>query len=170
MANLIRRRESNTGMQQGRNGGELGWDPFRVMDALLRLDPFRGGNEGLWARSSEFMPTFDLKENKDSYVVRADLPGVKDSDIDVTVTGNVVTLSGRREAETREDGDQYHTVERSYGSFSRALSFPDGANLEDIRADLKDGVLTLTIPKRPEVQPKRISIGRGETAEGKGKA
>ncbi len=160
MANLIRRNQSREVSRE--RGQEFGWDPFRMMDALLRLDPFRSAfGEGGWSEERAFAPAFDLKETKEAYVVRADLPGVKESDIELSVTGNVLTLSGRREQERREEGDQFFALERSYGSFMRTLSLPEGANLDDVKAELKDGVLTLHIPKRPEVQPRKIAIGKG---------
>ena len=167
MANLIRRR--NEGMTPQRPQQELSIDPFRMMDALLRWDPFRGGlaQEGWLSRTAEFLPTFDIKETKDAYVVQADLPGVKEDDVEISVNGSVVTVAGKREQEQRDEGDQYFAVERSYGTFARSFSLPDGANLDDVKADLKNGVLTIMIPKRPEVQPRRISIGRGETSKTK---
>ena len=171
MANLIRRR--NEGVTQQRPQQEYSFDPFRMMDALLRWDPFRGGlsQEGGWlGRTAEFLPTFDIKETKDAYVIQADLPGVKEEDVEVSLNGNVMTISGKREQEQREEGDQDYAVERSYGTFARSFSLPEGANVDDIKADLKNGVLTLHAPKRPEVQPKRISIGRSGQDTGRPKA
>jgi HSP20 family protein len=156
MANLIRHNSNREmGRERGQGGQEYAWDPFRMMDALLRWDPFRSG----LGDGGGFTPAFDVKETKDAYVVRADLPGVRESDVDVSVTGNVVTVSGRREQENREEGDQFFALERSYGTFMRTLTLPEGADVENIKAELKEGVLALTIPKRPEVQPRRISIG-----------
>jgi HSP20 family protein len=155
MANLIRRDNREVARPTARE-----WDPFRMVDALLRWDPFRSGG-GWLPEAVEFAPRFDVKETKDAYVVKADLPGIADKDVDITVTGNVLTISGQREEEHREEGDRYYTSERSYGRFSRSLSLPDGADAESVKADLKEGVLTVHIPKRPEVQPKRISLGTG---------
>jgi HSP20 family protein len=111
-----------------------------------------------------FRPSFEVKESDTAYVVRADLPGVKDKDMSVTMTGNVLTIEGHRESERREENkgensEQYHLMERSYGSFSRSFTLPENGDPERISADLKEGVLTLTIPKKPEVQPKKITIG-----------
>jgi HSP20 family protein len=161
MANLIRRNEgpvARGGRGQDYEGART-MDPFRVMDALLRWDPFRetigwgaGGGEG-------FVPRFDVKETKDGYELRADLPGVKESDLEISVTGNVLTISGRREEERREESDQYFAVERSYGSFARSFALPEGADTDHVKAELKDGVLTIVVPKRPEVQPRKITVG-----------
>ena len=161
MANLIRRNQNREISPE--RGQAYGWDPFRMLDVFFRWDPFRSPvSEGfLQSGTSMFAPAFDVKEAKDEYVVRADLPGVRESDLDLSVTGNVLTLSGRREQEQREESDQFFAMERSYGTFMRTLSLPEGANLEDtksIKAELKDGVLTLHIPKRPEVQPRKIAI------------
>jgi HSP20 family protein len=166
MANLIRR----DNREVARPAAAREWDPFRMMDALLRWDPFRS-DAGWLSDAVEFAPRFDVKETSDAYVVKADLPGLADKDVDITVTGNVLTISGQREAEHRQEGDRFFTTERSYGRFSRSLSLPDGANADNVQADLKDGVLTVQIPKRPEVQPKRISVGRGtSSSEGSAKA
>lgn len=165
MANLIRRENREVG--RGRTQDVFSWDPFRMMDALLRWDPFRSG-EGWFGRVGEFVPSLDVRESKDAYLVKADLPGVDEKDVEINLTGNVLTISGKREQEHREEGDQYYAMERSYGTFSRALSLPDGADGEHVSAEMKDGVLTVRIPKKPEVQPRRITIGKG--GEGKAKA
>ena len=101
-----------------------------------------------------------MKENKDGYVFRADLPGVREDDLDISLTGNRLTISGKREQEKHEQGDTYYANERSYGSFSRAFTLPDGTDAENVRADLKNGVLQVTVPKKPEVQPGRSRSAR----------
>ena len=108
--------------------------------------------------SSSFAPSFEVKETKDGYVFRADVPGVKDSDLEVSATGNRLTVSGKREAEKQEQTDTYYTYERSYGDFTRAFTLPDGVAMNSVRADLKDGVLELSIRKTPEAQPKKIEV------------
>jgi HSP20 family protein len=165
MANLIRRNQSEAAPSSASV-----WDPFRAMRDVLRWDPFReleaatGGDYGLFA------PSFDVKENKDGYVFRADLPGVREEDLDISLTGNRLTISGKREQEKHEQGDTYYASERSYGSFSRAFTLPDGTDGENVKADLKDGVLQVIVPKKPEVQPRRISIGKDEGGSGTAKA
>ncbi len=164
MANLIRRENRELGRNRPRD--VFGWDPFRMMDALLRWDPFQGG-EGWLGAGAAFVPSFDVKDTKDAYLVKADLPGVQEKDVEVSLTGNVLTISGKREQEQRDEGEQFFSMERSYGSFSRSFALPEGADAEHVTADLKDGVLTLTVPKKPEVQPRRITIGKtdGGTAK-----
>ena len=134
-------------------------DPFRMMDALLRWDPFR--EMGTLRGGEAFVPRFDVKETKDGYVFRADLPGVKESDVEISLTGNVLSVSGRREEERRDEGEQYHALERSYGEFTRSFALPDGTDGDSVKADLKEGVLTIHVAKKPEVQPKKITIGKG---------
>jgi HSP20 family protein len=137
-------------------------DPFRMMDALLRWDPFRADWGGI-GQNLEFVPRFDVKETQDAYVISADLPGVKDDELNVSLNGNLLTVSGTREEEHQEEGESYYAMERSHGSFARRFTIPDGVDGESVTADLKQGVLTVRIPKKPEAQPKRIAIGKGET-------
>src|SRR6185503_16663279 len=134
------------------------WDPFRMMRDLMRWDPFHElspifpseGQKGM------FMPDVDVKETPDAYMFKADLPGMKEKDVEIQLTGNRLTISGKREEEKREQKDTYFTCERSWGSFTRSFTLPQGTDTEATRADLKDGVLTVTVPKKPEVQPKKI--------------
>jgi HSP20 family protein len=160
MANLIRRDNRDVATQRPRTSG-LFLDPFRVMDELMRWDPFRG-DTGVGGALAEFIPNFEVKESKDAYIIRADLPGVRDADLEIAVTGNVIQISGRREQESRQDGDRFFAMERAYGQFSRAFSLPEGADPERVSAELREGVLTVTIPKKPEVQPKRIAVSGGQ--------
>jgi HSP20 family protein len=167
MPNLIRRNQEDRNPRTTQTATPTSpWDPFRVMDALLGWD---GSRDALWAGQPRgFSASFEVKELKDAYVINADLPGINENDVDVTVTGNVLTVSGKREAE-REDGDhRYHAMERSFGAFTRSFSLPDGVNVDDLTANLKNGVLTLHIPKRPEVQPRKINLGKrgGEGQQG----
>jgi HSP20 family protein len=168
MANLIRR-ENREVQGRPRSSGVF-LDPFRVMDELLRWDSLR--NEG-WPGGgmAEFVPQFEVKETKDEYVLQADLPGVAEKDLEISVTGNVITVAGKREQESRQEGDRFYAMERMYGQFARSFALPEGADAEKVSAHLNDGVLTVHIPKKPEVQPKRISIGMSNENKGeKGKA
>jgi HSP20 family protein len=149
-----------------------GFDPFERMRELMRFDPLEelgrltGGREQAWS----FVPAFEVKETKDSYIFKADLPGVKESDLDITLTGDRLTISGKREVEKEEDTDRFYAYERSYGSFSRSFTLPEGVDAEHCSAELKEGVLNLRLPKVPEVQPKRIQVGSTENKQGKAKA
>jgi HSP20 family protein len=114
-----------------------------------------------------FSPRFEVKETKNAYVFKADLPGLEEKDLEITVTGSRVTVSGKREAENKNEGETYYAYERSYGSFSRSFTLPEGADADHAEADLRNGVLTLSIPKLPEHQPKKISVkGLGDKVKG----
>jgi HSP20 family protein len=159
---------SNIAVRRGSGGQQLAtpgeWNPFRAMRDMLRWDPFEemlplprtGGG------AMAFSPDFEVKETKDSFQFKADLPGIKEKDLDITCAGNRLTVTGKREAEQEEKTDTYFVYERSYGTFTRAFTLPDGADTEHIRAELKDGVLTLIAPKKPEAQPKKIAVQASE--------
>src|SRR3954447_17015525 len=122
MANLVKR--ENREVARG-GGQEHRWDPFRAMDALLRWDPFRDDLGALAPWSGGDVPRFDVKETKDAFVLKADLSGVKEEEVDVSLSGNMLTISGKKEEEHKEEGEQYYATERTYGSFSRSFSLPD---------------------------------------------
>ncbi len=109
-------------------------------------------------RALTFSPAFEVKETRDGFLFKADLPGVKQEEVEITCVGNRLNVRGKREAEREEKGDTYYAYERSYGSFSRSFTLPAGADLEHVKAELKDGVLTIALPKKPEMQPRKISI------------
>ncbi|MGE0545756.1 MAG: Hsp20/alpha crystallin family protein [Kofleriaceae bacterium] len=131
-------------------------DPFQMARELLAWDPFSAGSR----QGSAFSPAFEVKETTDAFVVRADLPGVAESDLDIAVHNNVLTISGSRQAEERKDDEGYALYERQFGSFSRSFSLPDVADGERIEAKLENGVLTLTIGKRAEAKPRKIAVKR----------
>jgi HSP20 family protein len=162
MANLVKRENRDI---ERNESGDYRWDPFRAMDALLRWDSFREQLGRLAPWDGGFTPRFDVKEAKDAYVLKADLPGVKEEEVDVSLSGNMLTISGQKEEERREEGEQYYAVERSYGSFARSFSLPDSVDAEHVMAEMKNGVLTVHVPKRPEAQPKKITIGKGGEAK-----
>jgi HSP20 family protein len=134
------------------------WEPFRAMRDLLNWDPFREMAPYIPPIPAGFLPNFEVKETKDAYVFRADVPGVKESDLEVTLTGNRLTINGKREAERKEQTDTYYTYERSYGDFTRSFTLPDGVDANAVFADLKDGVLTVSVKKTPEAMPKKIDV------------
>jgi HSP20 family protein len=130
-------------------------DPFQMARELLSWDPFSS------ARSvSAFVPAFEVKETNEAFVLKGDLPGVAEPELDIAVHNNVLTVSGTRQAEERKEGDSFALYERQYGSFSRSFSLPDTADGERIEAKLESGVLTLTIWKRAEAKPRKIALHR----------
>src|SRR5713226_9604827 len=125
----------------------MGWDPFREMTPFVSRAPM-----------AAFAPQFEVKETKDAFIFKADLPGVEEKNIDVSLTGNRLTVSGLRDQEERDEGERFFAYERTFGNFTRAFTLPDGIDGDQVNADLRDGVLTLHIAKKPEHQPKKISI------------
>lgn len=134
------------------------WDPFQEMRELMNFDfPVRQ-----LSMPATFSPAFEVKENPTHYVFKADVPGMKEQDIDIQVSGDRLTISGKREAEKEDKGDTWYTYERSYGDFSRSFTLPSNVNTDDVQADLKDGVLTLLVAKTQQQQAKKISVKSGE--------
>jgi HSP20 family molecular chaperone IbpA len=97
---------------------------------------------------TQFMPAFELKETTDAFLVRADVPGMKETDLDVSLAGDQLIVCGRRESERTEQGATIYTWERDFGSFFRSFTLPGGIDLDHVRAELRDGVLTVRAPKR----------------------
>jgi HSP20 family protein len=163
MANLIRRNDQ----EREALPTTTGWEPFRLMRDLMSWDPFAEMLPSVRGESVTFTPRFEVKESKDAYVFKADLPGIEEKDVDIQLTGNRLTVSGKREAEQREEYHTYYAYERTYGTFSRSFTLPDGADVEHAEADMKNGVLTISVPKKPEHQPRKIALkGVGEKVKG----
>jgi HSP20 family protein len=133
------------------------WDPFRTMRELMSWDPFQAHSWPVPA-SASFAPDFEVKETKESFVFTADLPGVAEKDVQVQVTDNRLSVSGKRESEKTEQGETFYATERSYGSFTRSFMLPEGIDSDKVHAQLKNGVLTVAVPKRPETQPRKIAV------------
>jgi HSP20 family protein len=143
-----------------RNGNENqleAWDPFRAVRDLMRWDPFRE-MAPMIATEREWMPAFEVREDKDGYHFKADLPGTKREDIEVSLSGNRLTVGGKRESEKETKDDTFYAYERSYGSFKRTFTLPDGIDTDHVTSELKDGVLTLVVPKKASAVAKKIPI------------
>jgi HSP20 family protein len=158
MAKLMRRNERSQSDDLGQS------DPFR--GTLSRMDPFRMvremfqdpfGGTGLLA-DNVFRPNLDVTETNDAFEINVDLPGVGEEDIEVQITGNRLTINGRREAEQTREGDRYVAVERAYGTFTRSFVLPDSADTEQVEARLENGVLKVRVPKRGEMKGRKVSI------------
>ena len=133
-------------------------DPFRRVRRMLQWDPF-GEMTAFNGEGRTALPAaFEVKESKTGYVFKADVPGVKEADIDITVTGNRLTVTGKREAERQDENDRFFAYERSYGAFTRAFTLPTSADLSTVQAELKDGVLTIAINRKAEMQPQKVQI------------
>ncbi|HVY48102.1 MAG TPA: Hsp20/alpha crystallin family protein [Minicystis sp.] len=137
---------------------EMRWDPFRMLRELASWDPFHEMQAFTPELAGGMLVNFEVKETNDGYVFKADVPGMKENDINVLLTGNRLTISGKREAEREEKGDTYYCYERTYGDFRRSFTLPEGVDPNTIHADLKDGVLTVGIHKTPELQSKKIPV------------
>ncbi len=147
---------------------------------LNRLEPFRGaatlqeqvnrlfGNvlehSGEESNLTTWAPAVDIYETEHELVVKADLPEVDPKELDVRVENNLLTIRGERKFEKKVAEENYLRVERAYGSFSRSFSLANTVNSEAIQADYRNGVLTLTIPKREEAKPKQIKVNVGTPA------
>jgi HSP20 family protein len=145
------------------------WDPARELDTLQTdlnrvFDAFFGGREANGV-TRRWIPAMDLVETDDHLVLRADLPGLDQEDVEIEVKDNVLTVSGERRAEQEESSNGYHRVERSYGRFSRSLSLPQGVDADQVQAEFDKGVLEVRIPKPAERKPHRVQIGA--SVEGK---
>lgn len=142
------------------------WDPVRDLDSLQgdmnRLfDRFFDTGRGSTGRTARrWIPAMDLVETDNHLVLRADLPGMREDDVNIEIKDSVLTISGERKAEHEEKGEGYHRVERSFGSFSRSLSLPDGVDPKKIDAKFAEGVLEVRVPKPEETKPTRVEIGK----------
>lgn len=134
------------------------WDPFQAMRELFRWEPFQLPVASAFPELGSFVPRFDVKETKESFVFSADLPGIAEKDVQVQLSENRLSISGHREAEKTEQNDTYYASERSYGSFTRSFVLPEGVDADKAHAELKHGVLKVAVPKRPEAQPRQIAV------------
>jgi len=140
------------------------WEPFRNLvtaqkdfDRLFQaaFSPQMGETE-LSTRS--WAPPVDIYETEDAIVLKAELPGMEANDVEVRVEDNTLYLKGERKFEKEVKEQNYHRVERSYGTFARSFSLPNSISSDKVKAEFKDGLLTLTMPKREEAKPKTIKI------------
>ena len=146
------------------------YDPFRDLrslqeevNRLFSTNLTRGfGEEGIGRGA--WNPSVDIYENKDHIVLEAELPGMNRGDFDLTVENNVITLRGERNFEKKDDTDNYHRVERSYGSFTRSFTLPQTVSAEGATAEYTNGVLRVTLPKREETKARRIEV-TGSTSD-----
>ena len=142
------------------------WYPRRALTALLgyfnRLyNPFFAVARPGGAARRRWAPAVDLIEREDSLVLKADLPGLTEDDVQIEVRDSVLTIAGERKAEHEDKQNGYYRIERSFGRFSRTLQLPEGVDADRIGASFENGVLEVTIPKPEARQPRRIQIGGG---------
>jgi HSP20 family protein len=141
------------------------WEPVRELTSLQQemnrlfntfFDTPSGGTQ-----MRRWVPAMDLVETDSEFVLRADLPGLSEKDVNIEIEGDVLTVSGERRAEHEQSKEGYYRVERSFGSFSRSLTLPEGIDAERVHARFENGVLEIRVPKPAERQPRRVSISVG---------
>ncbi len=111
-----------------------------------------------WTAEQEWLPPFDVSETENEIIVRAELPGMDVKDIDIALTDGLLTIKGERELEKEDKKENYHRIERQFGSFSRSLNLGEKVKADGIEAGYKDGILTVTLPKAEESKPKKIEV------------
>jgi len=142
------------------------WDPFKEMEDIqsrfakfLSLTAPRFGDSGKELMTiTEWVPSVDIIEDEKEFVVKVDLPEVKKEDVKVTVEGDVLTITGERKFEKEEKDKKYHRIERSYGNFLRSFTLPVGAEGTTVRAEFKDGVLKVELPKSEKAKQKTVEV------------
>ena len=141
------------------------WEPFRDVDDVF--DRFVADSLRRWPRppaegrvASDWAPAADVSETEGEYLIKADLPAVRKEDVSLTVQDGVLTLSGERRQETHAESEKLHRVERTYGSFARRFALPENVDEQGIRAESRDGVILIHIPKHKveQPQPRQIAI------------
>ena len=141
------------------------WDPFGEMvdmrDRIGRLfDEYFGQFPAIRedALGRSWAPAVDIYEDKNNIIVKAELPGIKKDDLSIDVKNNVLTLSGERKHEEETTKENFHRIERSYGTFSRSFTLPDSVKVDKVKAHYKDGILEISLPKAEEAKRKAIPI------------
>lgn len=141
------------------------WDPFKELeDVSNRLNrmfgraPTRTESDNEMLAVADWMPSVDISETDAAYLIKGEIPGVKKEDVKVTIQDGMLTIQGERKQEKEEKGKKFHRVECSYGSFVRSFRVPDDADENKIKADFKDGMLNVTLPKSAKAKSKAISV------------
>jgi HSP20 family protein len=143
------------------------FDPFREINALHNAmtralqtaGPTGYGDE--LTTSGSFVPPVDIYEDENSISLRLEIPGMKQEDLDIRLENNTLTVRGERKFEQEEKEENFHRIERRYGSFARSFTLPNTVDSDKVNADYKDGVLSIELTKRAETKPKQIKIGVG---------
>jgi HSP20 family protein len=129
-------------------------DTHEQINAILDIDVTK-------SPSKQWIPAVDISETNDRFIIQADLPGIKTSDVDVKLRNGVLTFRGRRDTKDKTNGKNYFRLERSSGSFSRRFSLPDSVNSEKAKISSDEGVLTITIPKKTVIKPNKHDLHSG---------
>jgi HSP20 family protein len=152
------------------------WEPARELQSIQHemnrlfgtfFDPSLNAGNGV--ATQRWIPAMDLVEEGDHFVLRADLPGLSEADVNVELEDNVLTISGERRSQHEQRKEGYYRLERAAGAFSRSLTLPEGIDPDGIKASFQAGVLEVTVPKPEQRKPRRVAIdvgGRAATIEG----
>ena len=139
------------------------WDPFR--DLVTREKMNRIFEEAFISRGEEkdmvastWTPSVDIYENENELVLSAEAPGIEDKDIEIKIENNTLSIQGERKIEKETKEENYHRIERSYGSFYRSFTLPTNINQDNIKAEYDNGVLRISMPKKPELKPKKVKV------------
>ena len=139
------------------------WNPFQEFESLLDRYSKSSGNlmrgpSGTDLSFADWAPSVDIDEQDDKYVIKADLPGVEKKDIDVKLENGMLSIRGEKHTESESGNGKRHRTERFHGTFARSFTLPDSVDVDNVDASYKDGVLTLSIPKKEQAKPKSIDI------------
>jgi len=139
------------------------WKPFDNLSSLRRdmdrlWDRFFGEDIGLMPRGEGWIPSLDISETKDNLIVKTEIAGVDPKDINISITGDMLTFKGEKKEEKEEKDENYHLMERSYGSFSRSVRLPVEVNQDKVKASCKNGVLKITLPKSEKTKAKEVKV------------
>jgi HSP20 family protein len=147
------------------------WDSFRDMNVLrekmnrLFEDAFTGRGEEKEITTSTWAPAVDIFENENEVVLTAEIPGIDEKDIEIKIEDSTLTLKGERKFEKETKEENYHRIERSYGSFYRAFTLPQSVDTDKVQAEHENGVLKITLPKRQELKPRTVRIVKSTAAD-----
>jgi len=159
LQSIIPWKKEERSLARGRGNGD---DPFaqlqRRMNSVFE-DFFGRSSSDLWGDATEeFLPRVDVSETGKEMRITAELPGLDEKDVEVTVTSNMLTIKGEKKVEKEEEEGDYYYSERHYGHFERTIALPQGIDTDNAEAKFKKGVLKVTIPKKPEAQSSRRKI------------
>jgi HSP20 family protein len=144
------------------------WEPVRELNTIQSemnrlfnsfFEPSATGANGTQLR--RWVPPMDLVESEDAFLLRADLPGLSEEDVNIELEDNLLTISGERKSEHEERKEGYYRVERASGTFSRSLTLPEGVDPDAIQASFENGVLEVRVPKPEQKQPRKVTISAG---------
>jgi HSP20 family protein len=144
------------------------WEPFRefatLQERMNRLFAGLGSEENLTAGS--FVPPVDVYEDEHTIQLKMEVPGVEEKDIDIHLENNLLTIRGERKFEKEEKEENFHRIERRYGSFTRSFTLPNTVSTDDVKADYVNGILKIKLAKRAEAKPKQIKVSIGTEKQG----